>query len=418
MNQGKIRIRRGYLLLGLYSPGQREIYAGFGVTKSAVNASKSPKDNKGRKLTAKELSSMAWKEPQAELRKRLNNLSPSEREKFIQPYLPPPRSIKSGSRSHTQKSSQPIRNFIKSKLHYLLYFIIHIFFSIYVRCTQSYYAAVDRIQAILYYHHRTPELIRKDVKGLSQLPEHLSAILKLRTDDDAVDILMDEVAELAAWSACAGIPTLSIYEKTGALKPFIPTLYKIIIDKLSTYYGSPNQQPTLRLFAPHHRLYSSPLDSRSSKTNPESITVLLLSGTDGRATIVDLTKTLSEMAQHGKLSPHDISTNLIDAELADMMTIPAPPSPPVDGSDGSSDDDIDRSEMTQSALIKAEPDLVLVFGPYVKLDGYPPWQIRLSEFFCTGDQSTSITGGVEAVEYQRFLKGLWKYAKAEMRFGR
>lgn len=27
---------------------------------------------------------------------------------------------------------------------------------------------------------------------------------------------MDQVAELAAWSACAGVPTLSIYEKNGS----------------------------------------------------------------------------------------------------------------------------------------------------------------------------------------------------------
>jgi hypothetical protein len=27
---------------------------------------------------------------------------------------------------------------------------------------------------------------------------------------------MDEVAEIAAWCACVGIPMLSVYEKTGS----------------------------------------------------------------------------------------------------------------------------------------------------------------------------------------------------------
>lgn len=40
----------------------------------------------------------------------------------------------------------------------------------------------------------------------------------LGKDEDALDVIMDEVAELVAWSSCAGIPMLSIYEKTGILR--------------------------------------------------------------------------------------------------------------------------------------------------------------------------------------------------------
>lgn len=42
-------------------------------------------------------------------------------------------------------------------------------------------------------------------------------ILSLRKEDDALDVLTDEVAELAAWSAGAGVPVLSVYERTGML---------------------------------------------------------------------------------------------------------------------------------------------------------------------------------------------------------
>lgn len=30
-----------------------------------------------------------------------------------------------------------------------------------------------------------------------------------------LEVLVDEVAEIAAWCACVGIPMLSVYEKTG-----------------------------------------------------------------------------------------------------------------------------------------------------------------------------------------------------------
>lgn len=75
--------------------------------------------------------------------------------------------------------------------------------------------------------------------------------------------------------------------------------------------------------------------------------MLLLSAQDGRDTIVDLTKTLSDMAQSGTLHPEQINANLIDAELCEAVS--------------------------------SEPDLLVLFSPTVTLKGYPPWQLRLTE---------------------------------------
>ena len=109
-----------------------------------------------------------------------------------------------------------IRQLIRTQIHALFYFIIHALFSAYIRVRQGYHAVKDRILAILYYHHRTPELIQKDVKGLSRLPKHLSVILKLEDGGrGGLEALVDEAAEVAAWCACVGIPTLSVYERTG-----------------------------------------------------------------------------------------------------------------------------------------------------------------------------------------------------------
>ena len=70
---------------------------------------------------------------------------------------------------------------------------------------------------MLYYHHRTPQLIQKDVAQLSRLPNHLSVILELDERDrvGGLDTLIDDVAEIACWCASAGVPLLSVYERTG-----------------------------------------------------------------------------------------------------------------------------------------------------------------------------------------------------------
>lgn len=161
------------------------------------------------------------------------------------------------------------------------------------------------------------------------------------------------------------------------------------------YYGATNpNRPTFSLRAPNLPSYSppnspEPLREGGSpqqappappphRTRPH-VNVILLDATDGRQTLVDLTKTLAEMAQHGKLRPADVSPELIDAEI--------------------------------SETVMGEPDLLILFGDRVVLDGYPPWQVRLTEIFHLQDSA----GGVG---YNCFLRALYKYAKAEMKFGR
>jgi dehydrodolichyl diphosphate syntase complex subunit NUS1 len=110
-----------------------------------------------------------------------------------------------------------VRRFIKSQLFVLIFAIMHGFFSLYIRIRRSWNMVCYQISSVLYYHHSTPQYIQKDVAGLTKMPKHLSAILKSegpRTTAE-LDRLVDETAELATWSACAGIPMLSVYEKTG-----------------------------------------------------------------------------------------------------------------------------------------------------------------------------------------------------------
>lgn len=213
-----------------------------------------------------------------------------------------------------------------------------------------------------------------------------------------LDTLVHDACEIAAWTAAAGIPTLSIYERsgtqppyninsstqltrppTGLLKSSLTHLHRRIDLTLTAYYGATNpSKPTFSLRAPNIPNYSPPSTPSSHKHRPH-LNILLLDATDGRQTLVDLTKTLTEMSQASKLHPRDISQDLIDAEISES--------------------------------VMGEPDLLILFGKEVKIEGYPPWQVRLTEIF----QLQDYTGGVG---YHVFLRGLYKYAKAEMRFGR
>lgn len=156
--------------------------------------------------------------------------------------------------------------------------------------------------------------------------------------------------------------------------------------KLAAYFGS--SYPALAVSAPHlpsietpspvpHTGTSSPTLAPSD-AEPRHLAVRLLSAEDGRDSVVDLTKTLAEMAQRDKISPADITIDLVDAELAES--------------------------------VMTDPDLLILFGPSVDLQGYPPWQIRLTEIFHAVDN--------QGVGYQVFYRALCNYSKAQMRFGR
>jgi dehydrodolichyl diphosphate syntase complex subunit NUS1 len=92
---------------------------------------------------------------------------------------------------------------------------------------------------------------------------------------------------------------------------------------------------------------TSEITEDGTMTSPPHLTVLFLSELDGRNTLLDLTVTLSHMAQKGDVRVDQINSDLIDAELNDHVS--------------------------------TEPDLLILFSPTVILKGYPPWQLRLTE---------------------------------------
>jgi dehydrodolichyl diphosphate syntase complex subunit NUS1 len=148
-------------------------------------------------------------------------ISPEERVQLLKPFLPedPPTPTLPSTRSRSRRNkSKPIRSTIRHGVHVFLYAAIQFFFGIYLHIRMAARAIKYRIYAIGFYHHRTPELIKQDVKPLGKLPKHLSVMLKINRDEDKrtnLQRLINEVGEVTAWCISAGIPTLSIYERTG-----------------------------------------------------------------------------------------------------------------------------------------------------------------------------------------------------------
>ena len=160
------------------------------------------------------------------------------------------------------------------------------------------------------------------------------------------------------------------------MKHYIPNLHTAVSSKMHAYFGE--DVPSLQIGAPNISSYLNGNSSESTEGSSGHLSILLLSAEDGRSTLVDLTKTLTEMSQRKKLSAEDITQELVDAEI------------------------------TESVM--GEPDLLVLFGPTVQLQGYPPWQVRLTEIYHVQDNN--------GVGYQVFLRALHSYSKAHMKFGR
>jgi dehydrodolichyl diphosphate syntase complex subunit NUS1 len=267
---------------------------------------------------------------------------------------------------------KPIRTALKQILFVLCFALVHFLYSTWARLRRGARRALHRATAITLHHHRTPELIRADARALAKRPRHVSVVLRLDPREDrraALRRLLRDVGELAAWSAAAGVRTLTVYERTGILKQSVPVAYSAVNATLGHYFGA-GKRPVLKVRVPHTLDFSPPttpppepvvdhpdgddddldFDDDDETRPPPVINVLLISEVDGRTTMVDLTKILTEMAQKRKLKPADINADLIDMELRDS--------------------------------VMAEPELLILFGPRVVLDGYPPWQIRLTEILC------------------------------------
>jgi len=98
-----------------------------------------------------------------------------------------------------------------------------------------------------------------------------------------------------------------------------------------------------------------------------------------------VTKSLAEAAHEGHLTSDDIDIKLLDEKIESSSKI-------------------------------TEPDLLLVLGgPYLRLQGFPPWQIRLTEIF---HQPSPAWLPSPDLTYQHLWDAMTSYQGSEQRIGK
>ncbi|CAH6719219.1 dehydrodolichyl diphosphate synthase complex subunit Nus1p [[Candida] jaroonii] len=264
----------------------------------------------------------------------------------------------------------------------ILYYINHsillmVFFimSIYKNFLWIYRKIVLKSLNVTYYPNKSPHIIRDDVNKLNKIPKRLSCILNFKDEDDengGIDGLIFDISELVAWSVSAGIAELNIYEYNGIINTYNGELNRYINKNLKNYFGT-EYIPNITIKIPH---VGQIMVNDASK--PVDLTVNLLSAIDGKPTIVELTKTMSELAVNKELKIEDITIDLINEELIE--------------------------------LVGNEPDLLIIFNPNLDLQDYPPWHIRLTEFYWEYDNKD--------VTYAVFIRALQNYAKSKVNVGK
>ncbi|ODV86420.1 hypothetical protein CANARDRAFT_180996, partial [[Candida] arabinofermentans NRRL YB-2248] len=283
--------------------------------------------------------------------------------------------------------SKDTNSSFSSSVSFYFYHSVLIFFYLFMSVVRLYEYSVNKVKLrffnLAYNPSRTPSLINSDVNKLSKIPYHISTILNYKPEQEengGVEGLCNDAAEVVVWCLSSGIPVLSIYEYHGILKKHVPELRRAFDRRLVSYFGTDNV-PTFTIKIPHLNLsYHGSFDGEYDDLDLEKtdIEISLLSVVDGRATIVELTKVMSDLSKNNELSEKDIKLKFIDQEL--------------------------------QQLVGKEPDLIVLFQPFLNLQGYPPWHTRLSEMYWEPDN--------EDVTYAVFLRALQKYSTCKVNVGR
>ena len=326
----------------------------------------------------------------------------------------------------TPQRSHKALHFILSIVH-LIYFII--------TSIRSILSRIYHLLSGFILTSNSKELIRSDISTLGKIPSHLAVIVS----GPDLERLVNQVADLAAWSICSLIPTLTVYEAKGELKGIDTSLQVAIKRKLRRYF-----RETKKIV-----IRTPGWDTTTSNVSDDDHTIAdleinILSREDGREAILDLTRSLCKLSNQPKTQspPNPLRNGIIKNWTNGYTTPPEHPPTPV-GFQSSPLRNVIRTPSTTSLISEVatparqnsiandllssditipfldahlcsttigEPNLLLVFTKSRKLDGFPPWSVRLCEICWVG-----VSG---RVTYRGFLRGLKKFGRAEMRWGR
>lgn len=199
------------------------------------------------------------------------------------------------------------------------------------------------------------------IKKLDKIPRHMVVVLGTETPS------YRDLANIVVWCVAAGIPHISFYEHSGLLKRTKNELYNAVV------------QASLNTSSWNRTLTGNVLPSATSKKNgvsAPSIHINVLSLTNGRGAIADLTR---ECATNN-VNSAKITVDFLDEKLQKHVNH-AP-----------------------------DPEMALCCGSMCGTYGVLPWQVRNTEFINIKTHHN--------ISVESFLNSLHTYGYCEQRFGK
>jgi len=229
-------------------------------------------------------------------------------------------------------------------------------------CRRVYYFSTKQFSGGLGYDYE------QDMGNLSKLPRHMSFVINEDVTTDYCDI-----ANLIVWTIAMGIPYISLYDRHGILKAGESRLGKVIKQKVVKTFGQKKAQGIDVVLKDSSYRYQNGI------TYPKKFCVQLLSEEDGRADIISTTKRIAADYADNNIEEKNINIDHINKSLKAIENIP-------------------------------DPELVVQFGNIYSLNGYLPWQTRLSEILNLKTH--------KKICYSQYYNLLARFSKCDQRFGK
>lgn len=260
--------------------------------------------------------------------------------------------------------AQLFPKFTLKLLHIILkytfkYFLLLV--TLLAECRHVYMFSTKRFSGGLGYDYE------QDIGNLSKLPRHMSFVIN---EDVATDYC--DVINLIVWTIAMGIPYISLYDRHGILKAGEERLSKMIKFKLIDILGEKKSKGINVVLKDSSYKYENGI------TYPKNFCVQLLSEEDGKADIVASAKRIATDLCDNNIKPKDINIDLVNNSLKAIENVP-------------------------------DPELVVQFGSVYTLQGFLPWQTRLSEILNVKTH--------KKICYRKFHALLLQFSKCQQRFG-
>ncbi|KAB0801872.1 hypothetical protein PPYR_04058 [Photinus pyralis] len=229
---------------------------------------------------------------------------------------------------------------------YTLYDFLELFYCFLWNCYKTLLNIYDKCTS------EEQQYITRNAQILKSVPTHITVILANEKPS------YKDLSKLILWCVASGITYLSFYDYKGILKDSEEKLQRAVEEQ---------QRNNAHVIWHNKNCYKNGFIEKK-------IYVRTLSYTDGRENIVNVAKKLCE---DDSVKHIDIAT--VDKNIKDKYVFP-------------------------------DPDLCLYCGKSLFLYGYPPWEIRLTEFISIKTH--------HSISPRTFINALYRYSKTEMRLGR